>query len=109
MDEKLSILSAAGMALKSKAAAFESLAKRILEKCHEKSEIRAKFLLLEEIATLGPSSCLQLAIHGNCQEFVSDEACQQLFEGISLGSQFIQDQFLLSFIYILYFPTLSNA
>ena len=82
VDEKLSDFSAVGMALKSKASAFECLAKRILEKCHEKSEIRAKFLLLDEIATLGPSSCLQLAIHGKCQEFVSDEACRQLFDGI---------------------------
>ena len=64
---------------------FEEEAYHLLTECAAACPLRARFLLLREIATLGSVSVMQLAIHGECLNFISHKVCQAMFQQMWFG------------------------
>ena len=59
---------------------FEDVAFNLLTECASTCPVRTRFLLVQEIASLGSMSVLQLAIQGSCLKFISHKVCQDVFE-----------------------------
>ncbi|KAL3837145.1 hypothetical protein ACJMK2_022523, partial [Sinanodonta woodiana] len=67
------------------ASEFMTLAIGVLNKCHSTDENTAHDLLTQKLFQWGGTSCVIIAVEEGNKEFISEPACQDLFDNIWMG------------------------
>ncbi|KAK3579276.1 hypothetical protein CHS0354_033354 [Potamilus streckersoni] len=67
------------------ASEFMTLAIGVLNKCYSADEKTAHDLLIQKLFQWGETSCVLIAVEENNKEFISEPACQDLFDNVWMG------------------------
>ncbi|KAK3605984.1 hypothetical protein CHS0354_019664 [Potamilus streckersoni] len=64
---------------------FMNLAIGVLKECYSTGEKKTQYLLTKKLSEWGNTSCILIAVKANNRQFISQTACQDLFNSIWMG------------------------
>ncbi|KAK3605981.1 hypothetical protein CHS0354_019660 [Potamilus streckersoni] len=71
--------------IKANTSEFMNLSIGVLKECYSTDEIKAQCLLIRELPQWGATTCILIAVKADNKRFISQTACQDLFNSIWMG------------------------